>query len=628
MNRSWHKSRPRQAVHPANQEFLRILGLKIPFTEEDLNEAFRLAAKTHHPDIGGDTKEFIRLQQAYDQARQYLRQPMVMRAAPRAESTRSRPPQRPARKPARIRVPLAPITARWKLFRRRSKWLLAGAFGLAWLISTLVVLQVLNWNTERKIVDLGGEFHVTSSGEPGLTLRDTGATDENLALLKGQRQLASLDLSGTAVSDQGLRQLRRMKALKDLDLSRTKVSDNGLRYLLELFNLRELRLDDTQISDRGLVLLSELKNLNRLSVRATNTSDGAIQRLSESIHVDWDGPPMPTGGIGSYDSECFEFSGHNGVCIPWPIHDILIEDMTSGYLAKLGVRNQSRQVDPSSEPSRVVSSSSPPPSHINEKSASIKEDSSAKRNARSGSRRNSGTIVPLVYRAGETLLPSSPTLPLTAAPSIREENLPHSARAGSSELRLATSDTASGPGMDGTTRVQRSRLSLRPPDYNRQQKLPTTWGGGIRRRESTASHAWQPVFNAGTYRALRSRFGPGDRLPWTHPDYVSHALQESQTGKLDPVSTLQTPQPLLPFLTRPASSYVDPFETQGAAPIRSPMEALRPLADVLQRPATFEPATRLKLDRSAAPGPVMNWRDDGRTWPNDLKPPPPQANWP
>jgi hypothetical protein len=45
-----------------------VLGVAINASESQVMEAFRLLAKKHHPDFGGDPEMFIRLTTAYDQA--------------------------------------------------------------------------------------------------------------------------------------------------------------------------------------------------------------------------------------------------------------------------------------------------------------------------------------------------------------------------------------------------------------------------------------------------------------------------------------------------------------------------------------------------------------------------------
>jgi hypothetical protein len=44
------------------------LGLARPFTEAQAKKAFRKLAKVHHPDAGGPTDAFQRLQSAYEPA--------------------------------------------------------------------------------------------------------------------------------------------------------------------------------------------------------------------------------------------------------------------------------------------------------------------------------------------------------------------------------------------------------------------------------------------------------------------------------------------------------------------------------------------------------------------------------
>jgi len=49
------------------QESIRLLGISIPFTYQDLKTAFKQAARVHHPDVnGGDSTSFIRIKDAYE----------------------------------------------------------------------------------------------------------------------------------------------------------------------------------------------------------------------------------------------------------------------------------------------------------------------------------------------------------------------------------------------------------------------------------------------------------------------------------------------------------------------------------------------------------------------------------
>jgi hypothetical protein len=54
-----------------NLEFLSVLGLRQPVTVEDVKQAYLDKAKAAHPDRGGDMQQFIRLQNAFEQATEY-----------------------------------------------------------------------------------------------------------------------------------------------------------------------------------------------------------------------------------------------------------------------------------------------------------------------------------------------------------------------------------------------------------------------------------------------------------------------------------------------------------------------------------------------------------------------------
>jgi hypothetical protein len=50
-----------------------VLGTAHNATEEQVSDAFRSLAKTHHPDAGGDAEAFLKIRQAYDQAQALFR---------------------------------------------------------------------------------------------------------------------------------------------------------------------------------------------------------------------------------------------------------------------------------------------------------------------------------------------------------------------------------------------------------------------------------------------------------------------------------------------------------------------------------------------------------------------------
>ena len=57
---------------PSHPECLTILGLLPPVTAEDVKQAYLAKAMAAHPDRGGDPAEFVRLQKAYEDAKEFV----------------------------------------------------------------------------------------------------------------------------------------------------------------------------------------------------------------------------------------------------------------------------------------------------------------------------------------------------------------------------------------------------------------------------------------------------------------------------------------------------------------------------------------------------------------------------
>ena len=61
-----------KSTRDARPDYMIVLGVAPPYTEEDINQAFRVQAKRVHPDHGGSSREFHALQTAYEKAKQYV----------------------------------------------------------------------------------------------------------------------------------------------------------------------------------------------------------------------------------------------------------------------------------------------------------------------------------------------------------------------------------------------------------------------------------------------------------------------------------------------------------------------------------------------------------------------------
>jgi internalin A len=118
---------------------------------------------------------------------------------------------------------------------------------------------------------------------PGLKILDIIAapvTDVGLApLLRKQKALNLVVLSGTLTSDKSLAELAKLKDLHTLYLDETKITDKGLKNLANL-QLTHLNLRATRISDGGLLELKGMANLRALFLENTMVTDVGIQNLA------------------------------------------------------------------------------------------------------------------------------------------------------------------------------------------------------------------------------------------------------------------------------------------------------------------------------------------------------------
>jgi len=154
------------------------------------------------------------------------------------------------------------------------------------------------------IKELGGRVKLDEHGHAvEVDLRDTKATDADLACLAACSQLHSLNCSSTAVTgegfdmlghlddlsvlflvgskvdDAGLAHLANLHALRTLHLGRNKITDAGLPALAGMTQLRTLSLGNTEVTDRGLPQLAQLQELGMLVLHGTRTTPGGVQRL-------------------------------------------------------------------------------------------------------------------------------------------------------------------------------------------------------------------------------------------------------------------------------------------------------------------------------------------------------------
>jgi hypothetical protein len=209
---------------PERLEFLTVLGLAPPVTEEDVKQAYLDKAKTAHPDHGGDVEHFKRLQEAFEQATEY---------------------------------------ARFKA--GRMQWLSRWVEQYAEQEQVIDQIKALGGTVEISSAEtlsrsIGTDFAVVLDKVVGIRLSGPAIDDgvvlqltEKRRLLAGLRKLALVD---TQITHVGILQLRMLETLRHLDLTGTPVEPVALDVVLrELPQLETLVLARTGIGWAGKMKL-------------------------------------------------------------------------------------------------------------------------------------------------------------------------------------------------------------------------------------------------------------------------------------------------------------------------------------------------------------------------------------
>ena len=176
---------------PHHPECLTVLGLLPPVTAEDVRQAYLAKAMTMHPDRGGHPEQFVRLQKAYEEAKEFVQF-----------------------KAGKLEWLAAKIEAYAHQQDVVSEAIERGGE---------VEMEEADWLRKSFGEDFG---HVA---DRLVTVRLRGpSADDVFAILLGFRaeslaDLAVLDLSGGSLTDEGLLQLKGLKNLRSLDLRGTAV---------------------------------------------------------------------------------------------------------------------------------------------------------------------------------------------------------------------------------------------------------------------------------------------------------------------------------------------------------------------------------------------------------------------
>jgi hypothetical protein len=195
-------------------DFLVILGLLPPCSAEDVHRAYKARAATLHPDHGGSQAEFLKLQDAYGQAQEYV-----------------------------------------KFHEGRQKWLASQVE--PYVAQQAIVSEVELRGGRVEIEHLAwmqrsfGDFAVLAERLRGIVLHDCAEADELLRYLAEQaahlRYLRDIDLTHSLVSDAGLESLCELRGLERVNMQGTLVSEAGVVALAALPGLKWINLGDTPL---------------------------------------------------------------------------------------------------------------------------------------------------------------------------------------------------------------------------------------------------------------------------------------------------------------------------------------------------------------------------------------------
>jgi len=199
--------------------FLVRLGVGLPCTPQDVEQAYLEKVKQAHPDRGGSQQDFLELQNAYAQAKEY------------------------ARFQASRRGWLSDSIERYALQQEFSAEITAQGGS--------VQVRQLDWLVD----EIGEDFAQVMEIIDGVSLTGLGFDDKAVdALAKRQDilgQIHSLDLSGSLVTDRGADRLTAFTYLRRLDLSGTQVTNVALKSCAALSKLTWLGITGTRINRLG-----------------------------------------------------------------------------------------------------------------------------------------------------------------------------------------------------------------------------------------------------------------------------------------------------------------------------------------------------------------------------------------
>ncbi len=274
-------------------DYLVRLGVMLPCSPDDVEQAYLEKVKRAHPDRGGSQQDFLALQEAYARAKEYAKF-QVSRRRWLGESI-----ERYARQQELI-AELAELGGQVKVVQ------------LDWLAG-----------------EIGEDFAQVLESIEGISASGPKFNDKIIDLLLRYAdvltQLHQLDLSGSRVTDEGVARLAEFTSLRKLDLTGTPVGNAGFKACANLPRLGRLAVAGSRVTRFGRFWMRVARpdlEIARTRAGATRGFRGHVPLLAAvsilyvigmaaATHVPLDGVTLPIWPIPI--DKVFHFTAYAGL---------------------------------------------------------------------------------------------------------------------------------------------------------------------------------------------------------------------------------------------------------------------------------------------------------------------------
>ncbi len=195
-------------------EFMIILELLPPYSQEDVKQAFFKKVKTMHPDHGGTARDFRAIQEAYEHAKEYV----AYRGNKRTWIA----------KHVELYLEHEKLVQKLQEFgatveMEATDWLIKTAGDFAELTSSVVSIQLIDSQHAGQVIDLLAKEHELLPKLISLNFRGSQLTNEYLLQLCVFKNLQQLDLRNTPVTNGVIVVAEILPDLISLNLKGSKV---------------------------------------------------------------------------------------------------------------------------------------------------------------------------------------------------------------------------------------------------------------------------------------------------------------------------------------------------------------------------------------------------------------------